>query len=793
MSEHARGEIARCEALLAHGEPTWSGETLAEHFWDLEPSTPHQPTYNIQAAARCPEPPKQDLSRRIEEHQVENDRNNQLSDSERYKFAMESQRLETEQLRSGEGARGGAGRAKFNGESSGLVVQCHPVPNIFDAIVIGLSLGVTHSPKGPSPVVSPVRSSCAPAMSPVPASAPASAPTTPNVGNSLAPPTPNVGTIAGIESNSLQEERRDRQTALLSTGSAVDTVNSSVSHSLGTPGYGTPGYGTPPCRRPEPRMPLLQSSMSESKDLHISDLEASARSRSAQQEQAGADNAALEKTNKDLEGLKAQHVALLHECNTLKQKLQAATQNAQEVSQRPSSMSVMKMLRGAVAGAKQKDTEKRRGSEPSLHSGSVEATHQASKSTDKANTDLQHANEELQKAMRAAEQANMDVERAKVELQSVKEDAKKIKEESEQMKTRAAKELQQAHDESERVRNKAAQLRGTAGPASPREQITKLDEEIKEYERIGQEVSRAKNDAFLASSRAEAAEKQLQEAERDFFAQVAAEKGKTQELERRLNEQQKLTALFSSEKLRLESEVLSLKEAVAGLEKQLQGKQEGIDSLVDQSQKAMAEQVIVSLQAISRKDQECKKATNRCIDTCKRAVKRMLRQQLSIAWISFQESVMQSKVNRETVHKVLKRMSRRSLALAFEGYSEAASTSVWQRENVAKVIARWTKSGLIKALDAWVDYVQLTRQVRTEEAKELVQSSLMSEHTNEQILIQELTNQVQKLTADVTDKDKAMDELQSVLHSKEQQLEQLLELLGKQDSKDMPGPPATAI
>ena len=758
MTDHARGEIARCEALLTQGKPTLFGEAPDQQgqLWDFEPSTPHRPTYNVQAAARSPEPPKQDLSSRVEEYEK-----NRLNDSERYKFAMESQRLE--QLRSGEGARGGAG----------LVVQCHPVPNIFDAIVIGLSLGVTHSPKAPSPVASPVRSSCASAVSPVPASEPASAPAR-----------PNIDTIAGIESNSPQEEGRDRQTALLSMGSAVDTVNSSgVSHSLGTPDYGTPGYGTPPSRCPEPQKPLLQSSMSESTDLHINDLEASARSLSAQQEQAGADNAAVETTNttnKDFEGLKAQHVALLQECNTLKHKLQAATQNAQEVSQKPSSMSVMKMFRGAVAGAKQKDTEKRRGSEPSLHSSTAEATQEASKSADKANTDLQHANEELQKAMMAAEQANMDVERAKVELQSVQEDAKKIKEESEQMKARAAEELQQAHAESERLRNKAAQLRGTAGPASPREQISKLDEQIKEYEKIEQEVSRAKKDTFLASSRAEAAEKRLQQAEQDFLAQVAAEKCKTQALENRMDGVQKLNEFFSSEKLRLESEVSLLKEAVAGLEKQLRGKQEGIDSLVDESQKAMAEQVILSLHAISRKDQECKKATNRCIDTCKRAVKRMLRQHLSSAWISFQESVMQSKVNRVTVHKVLKRMSRRCLVLAFEGYSDAVSTSISQRENAAKVLARWTKPDLIKALEAWVDYVQIkkkARQVRTEEAKE-------------QIVIQELTIQVQRLTADAADKDKAMDELQSVLRSKEQQLEQLLELLGRQD---LQGPLATAI
>ena len=131
---------------------------------------------NIQA-----ELPKQDLSRDIEEHerQVEDNRNNQLSDSEGYKkvlcdamssgpwrraFAMESQRLGTEQLCSGEGARGGAG----------LECDPPPMPNIFDSIVSGLSLGVRHSVKAHSPVVSPVRSACSSAVSPVPACLPPS-------------------------------------------------------------------------------------------------------------------------------------------------------------------------------------------------------------------------------------------------------------------------------------------------------------------------------------------------------------------------------------------------------------------------------------------------------------------------------------------------------------------------------------------------------------------------------------------------------------------------------------------
>jgi hypothetical protein len=149
--------------------------------------------YNIPKASG-PQPSKQDLSRFIEEHQrqVENNCNNQLNDSERYKkvlcdamcsgpwrraFAMESQRsVETEQLCSGEGAREGAG------------LECHPVPNTFDSIVSGLSLGVRLSFKAPSSVASPVCSACASAASPVPASALA---------------TQNVSTSVGTESGSL--------------------------------------------------------------------------------------------------------------------------------------------------------------------------------------------------------------------------------------------------------------------------------------------------------------------------------------------------------------------------------------------------------------------------------------------------------------------------------------------------------------------------------------------------------------------------------------------------------------
>ena len=92
---------------------------------------------------------------------------------------------------------------------------------------------------------------------------------------------------------------------------------------------------------------------------------------------------------------------------------------------------------------------------------------------------------------------------------------------------------------------------------------------------------------------------------------------------------------------------------------------------------------------------------------------------------------------------------------------------------------------MIKALEAWVDYVDITRQERAEEAKELAESSLLAKLRQEQIesgqVTEELKNQVQKLTADAEKKDKAMNELQLLLRGKEKQLQQLLELVQKPD------------
>jgi len=102
----------------------------------------------------------------------------------------------------------------------------------------------------------------------------------------------------------------------------------------------------------------------------------------------------------------------------------------------------------------------------------------------------------------------------------------------------------------------------------------------------------------------------------------------------------------------------------------------------------------------------------RRIETCRRVVQRMVREHLARAWACFTESIWSSKRNHETLRRVLKRTSHRLLAVAFEGYSKAVSTENSRRKKVTKVVGRWTLPGLIKALEAWVEYVEITRQER---------------------------------------------------------------------------------
>ena len=123
----------------------------------------------------------------------------------------------------------------------------------------------------------------------------------------------------------------------------------------------------------------------------------------------------------------------------------------------------------------------------------------------------------------------------------------------------------------------------------------------------------------------------------------------------------------------------------------------------------LADQQDKSSAMIAKEAAAAAKEANRRIDMCQRVVRRMLHQQLATSWMSFCESVMQSKADREVVHKVLKRMSQRSLALAFECFAEAVSTIVAQRQRIAKAMGKWTMPGLIKAFEGWVEYVGLMR------------------------------------------------------------------------------------
>jgi len=135
---------------------------------------------------------------------------------------------------------------------------------------------------------------------------------------------------------------------------------------------------------------------------------------------------------------------------------------------------------------------------------------------------------------------------------------------------------------------------------------------------------------------------------------------------------------------------------------------------------------------------------NRRIAACKRFVQRILRLYLARSWAFFKESICTRKANRETLDKVLKRMSHRLLALALECYAAAVDVIVWQREKVAKVIAWLRGKGLTKAFEAWVEYVDVTRQEQAEQAKELAQTRLMAdqEYRSSAVLAKEVNRRI---------------------------------------------------
>jgi len=116
---------------------------------------------------------------------------------------------------------------------------------------------------------------------------------------------------------------------------------------------------------------------------------------------------------------------------------------------------------------------------------------------------------------------------------------------------------------------------------------------------------------------------------------------------------------------------------------------------------------------------------DRRIEMCKRVVKRMLLQQLGLAWGAFIDCVMSTKQTSETVRKVLARMMHRQLAGAFDCYSRHVDDVKEQRERVQRTMARWRTPGVKKAFDRWLDFVDITMAARDEEATELAKQELL--------------------------------------------------------------------
>ena len=125
-----------------------------------------------------------------------------------------------------------------------------------------------------------------------------------------------------------------------------------------------------------------------------------------------------------------------------------------------------------------------------------------------------------------------------------------------------------------------------------------------------------------------------------------------------------------------------------------------------------------------RRELQATTEKTRRIEMCKRAVKKMLRHQLSMAWNEFVDCVLTTKENREKVRRVLARMQHRQLAGAFDCFAGAVETIVAQRDQIAKSVVKWRAPGVKRAVDRWLEYMDMMAQERAEQAQELARQEL---------------------------------------------------------------------
>ena len=113
-----------------------------------------------------------------------------------------------------------------------------------------------------------------------------------------------------------------------------------------------------------------------------------------------------------------------------------------------------------------------------------------------------------------------------------------------------------------------------------------------------------------------------------------------------------------------------------------------------------------------RRALQAKTEKTRRIEMCKRAVKKMLRHQLSMAWNEFVDCVLTTKENRETVRRVLARMQHRQLAGAFDCFAVGVSTTVRQRELCLRALNRLLRQLLATAWNSLLAFTDATKRNR---------------------------------------------------------------------------------
>jgi hypothetical protein len=130
----------------------------------------------------------------------------------------------------------------------------------------------------------------------------------------------------------------------------------------------------------------------------------------------------------------------------------------------------------------------------------------------------------------------------------------------------------------------------------------------------------------------------------------------------------------------------------------------------------------------TQRGEDCvRREAERRLRICSSAIKRMFHIQLAIAFDSLRERVAELRDNKARCRQVVRRMLHSNLAGAFDGFVLAMECLRAHRELVAKAIARWQAPSKHMGFMLWLEYMEVVRLQRKEEAQDVARRRLVEE------------------------------------------------------------------